>query len=378
MTAISSSAGTISPDLGSQVGDALAVVVARDARLPAGWDDVVTAAGGAVVVVGSGTEEAAHRLAEAGTARLVRWTESGRAFEPGRLATGLAPLIATVPLVVLPASADGRDLAPRLAACAHRPLVARAVSAVVAPGGGVRAVATRMDDRLLVPVELDGPVVVTVVAGAPLPAAPDDGVASAGVASDGANSEPPDIEPLGALTVTVDEHARPAASPDAELLGLVEPDPHTMDLADATRVFSGGAGLAVGLDDRSATEVFDVLGEVAATLGGSAGATRVATDAGWTGYERQIGTTGVAIDPVLYVAFGVSGAAQHVGGIGNPRHVVSVNIDPSAPMTAMADLGLVTDARALLESLAVRLGVRPASAVAVADGADQPSGMGRG
>jgi len=83
----------------------------------------------------------------------------------------------------------------------------------------------------------------------------------------------------------------------------------------------------------------------------------VATDAGWTGYERQIGTTGVTVDPDLYVALGVSGAAQHTGGIGSPRHLVSVNTDPSCPMTAMADLGLVTDARALLAELARRLGV---------------------
>ena len=96
---------------------------------------------------------------------------------------------------------------------------------------------------------------------------------------------------------------------------------------------------------------------MAAALGGSAGATRVATDAGWTGYERQIGTTGVAVDPDLYVALGVSGAAQHIGGLGAPRHVVSVNTDPSCPMTAMADLGLVTDAGALLAELADRLGV---------------------
>ena len=89
----------------------------------------------------------------------------------------------------------------------------------------------------------------------------------------------------------------------------------------------------------------------------SAGATRVATDAGWTGYERQIGTTGVTIDPELYIAFGVSGAAQHVGGLGTPRHIVSVNTDPSCPMTAMADLGLVTDARGLLVELGRRFGV---------------------
>jgi electron transfer flavoprotein alpha subunit len=82
----------------------------------------------------------------------------------------------------------------------------------------------------------------------------------------------------------------------------------------------------------------------------------VATDAGWTGYERQIGTTGVTIDPELYIAFGVSGATQHVGGLGSPRHIISVNTDPSCPMTAMADLGLVTDARRLLIELGRRLG----------------------
>ena len=140
-----------------------------------------------------------------------------------------------------------------------------------------------------------------------------------------------------------------------------------MDLGEATRVVAGGAGLVAGLDDHRATGVFTLLGAVAAALGGSAGATRVATDAGWTGYERQIGTTGVTVDPDLYVALGVSGAVQHTGGLGAPRHVVSVNTDPSCPMTAMADLGLVTDAGALLAELARRLGVDT--------GADQPAGV---
>jgi electron transfer flavoprotein alpha subunit len=75
------------------------------------------------------------------------------------------------------------------------------------------------------------------------------------------------------------------------------------------------------------------------------------------GHERQIGTTGIAVDPDLYLALGVAGASQHTGGLGSPRHVVSVNTDPSCPMTAMADLGLVTDAHGLLLELADRLGV---------------------
>jgi electron transfer flavoprotein alpha subunit len=161
--------------------------------------------------------------------------------------------------------------------------------------------------------------------------------------------------------------ADPNPPRDPEVLAVLPPDLHTMDLADATRVFSGGAGLAAGDDDRHATRVFDLLVQVAAAMGGSAGATRVATDAGWTGYERQIGTTGVAIDPDLYVAFGVSGASQHTGGLGAPRHIVSVNIDGSCPMTAMADLGLVTDARELLTELALRFGIE-------VPGDDQPDG----
>ncbi len=83
---------------------------------------------------------------------------------------------------------------------------------------------------------------------------------------------------------------------------------------------------------------------MAAALGASAGATRVVTDAGWMSYNRQIGTTGVTINPDLYVAFGVSGASQHVGGLGAPDHTVSINTDASCPMTAMANLGLVGDA----------------------------------
>jgi len=151
---------------------------------------------------------------------------------------------------------------------------------------------------------------------------------------------------------------------------VLEPDPATMDLADATRVLAGGAGLASGAPDDRARATFELLIRVAAALGASAGATRVATDAGWIGYERQIGTTGVAVHPDLYVAFGVSGATQHVGGLGDPRHVVSVNIDPSSPMTAMADLGLVTDGPELLIELARRLDVEvPAGVAAAAPGA---------
>jgi electron transfer flavoprotein alpha subunit len=248
--------------------------------------------------------------------------------------------------VLLPASPDGRDLAPRLAAATGRPLVARTLAAGVRTGGdgavGVRASVARIDDRLLVPLDVSGPAVATLAVGG-RPAVHSRGASSGAVVEELVLPPPPAGGDPGRC--------------DPDLVEVLEPDLHTMDLADATRVVAGGAGLVSGLDDRRATDTFTLLRSVAAALGGSAGATRVATDAGWTGYERQIGTTGVTVDPDLYIALGVSGAAQHTGGLGAPRHVVSVNTDPSCPMTAMADLGLVTDARALLVELARRLGV---------------------
>ena len=321
------------------VGDALAVVVARDGRLPAGADEAVAEAGGAAVVVGTGSEQGARALVGADQ---VWWADTGAGLRPAALAARLAPAVEGARLVILPASPDGRDLAPRLAAALRRPLVARAIRADYhagdGPAGGprVRAMVARLDDRVLLPVDIDGPAVVTLVPGSR-------SVVSARTAAV--------LEPLP-------DDTRPGADPpDPEVTAILEPDPHTMDLADASRVVAGGAGLAAGVDDRHAVRIFDLLAEVAAAMGGSAGATRVATDAGWTGYERQIGTTGVTIDPELYIAFGVSGAAQHTGGLGTPRHIVSINTDPASPMTAMADLGLVTDARGLLVELGRRFGV---------------------
>jgi electron transfer flavoprotein alpha subunit len=333
------------------IAGTVALVVARDGRLPVGADEAVAEAAGSVLVVGSGAEEAAGSVTVSGRAW---WCETGPGMQAGALAAALSPVLAAAHLVILPASPDGRDLAPRLAAALDRPLIARAQSvSVVGPDGTepagaetavpatTRVVATvaRLDDRITVPVSVHGPAVATLVPG------------TRSVTGVGTTE-------LIALAVPMPGQGsagRLVAEP--EMVALIEPDPATMDLADATRVLAGGAGLVEGETDSRATETFGLLAEVSAALGASTGATRVATDAGWIGYDRQIGTTGVGIDPDLYIAFGISGAVQHVGGLGAPRHIVSVNRDPSCPMTAMADLGLVTDARALLEELAVRLEV---------------------
>jgi electron transfer flavoprotein alpha subunit len=194
---------------------------------------------------------------------------------------------------------------------------------------------TRLDDRLSLRVTVDGPVVVTL--------------------RPGFRGRPEQVTPA---QVTVLEVPQDSTVHDAESIEVLQPEPSTVDLAEARRILGGGAGLVPAGADGAA--VMRLLAQVADALGASAGATRIVTDAGWMSYDRQIGTTGVAVSPELYVAFGISGAAQHVGGLGTPEHVVSVNTDPSCPMTLMADLGIVADAPAVLAELAERLGVTAA------------------
>ncbi len=134
------------------------------------------------------------------------------------------------------------------------------------------------------------------------------------------------------------------------MLELLPADPATIDLAEAKRVVAGGAGLG------SAASL-DLLGKVGLALGAGLGATRVLSDAGWISHARQIGTTGTEIDPEVYLAVGISGAVQHIMGIGDPEHVISVNTDASCPMMARADLAIVTDAPAFVAEMAKRLGV---------------------
>lgn len=307
----------------------LAVVVVRDGVPALGADEAVAEAGGAAVLVGSGTRDAVAELPALCTAWCAEWGH----YLPGAWAARLAPLVAGCSPVLCPASPDGRDLAPRLAARLDRPLLDGA-TAVRAAGADL----LRWGGRVTVPVSADGGAFVATLV--------------PGVRGAEAACGVPEVHDLpGTDTAVPDEVS------DVRVVEVLPADPATVDLAEAPRILGAGAGLGRGTGDgaQGGPEAVELLGRVAAALGASLGATRVVTDAGWTDYERQIGTTGVVVDPDLYVAFGVSGAAQHVGGLGAPRHVVSINVDAHCPMTAMADLGIVTDAAALLTELADRL-----------------------
>jgi len=240
------------------------------------------------------------------------------------IAPQLAAMAADYDYVLAPSTTFGKDVLPRAAALAG----VGQISDIMAVEGPRRFRRPIYAGNAIITVTVaDDAKVFATVRVASYPAASESGVAA----------------PIESLSV---DAALPAYTRYVELQSGGGDRP---DLQAARRVVSGGRG--VGSEDN-----FKVIFALADRLGAGVGASRAAVDAGYVPNDMQVGQTGKIIAPELYMAFGISGAIQHLTGIKDAGTIVAVNKDPDAPIFEVADIGLVGDLFEIIPELERVLG----------------------
>ncbi|CAN7536274.1 electron transfer flavoprotein subunit alpha/FixB family protein [Phenylobacterium sp. LjRoot225] len=310
----------------------MAVLVIADhdgASLKDSTHKTVTAAQGIsgdidVLVAGQNAKAVADAAAKIAGVRKVLLAESVE------LGQGLAeafqdlvvPLMGSYDAVLTPATSQGKNLSPRIAA----KLDVAQISDVIEVIDGSTFVHPIYAGNALETVQSSDAKKVITVRPTAFKAAAEGG--SAAVESVAAPAAPAKIR-------FVDQQLVKSARPE---------------LAGAKIVVSGGRALG------SAEEFQKVIEPLADKLGAAVGASRAAVDAGYAPNDYQVGQTGKVVAPELYVAIGISGAIQHLAGMKDSKVIVAINKDPDAPIFQVADYGLVADYKTAVPELMTALG----------------------
>ena len=133
-----------------------------------------------------------------------------------------------------------------------------------------------------------------------------------------------------------------------EILDIVKAVSDVEDIMDAKILVSGGRGVG-------SAENFKLLDDLAEALGGTVSCSRAVVDAGWKSKELQVGQTGKTVRPHVYFAIGISGAIQHLAGMEESDIIIAINKDETAPIFDVADYGIVGDLNKILPALTEKI-----------------------
>jgi electron transfer flavoprotein alpha subunit len=277
-----------------------------------------------ILVAGTNTAALAAEAAKIDGVRKVLAAESAElgngvaeAFE-----ALITPLMANYDAVLIPASSQGKNFAPRIAAKLDVAQISDAVEVVDAntfvrpiyAGNALETIQTS-----------DAKKVITV--------------------------RPTAFKPAGTGgSAPVETIAAPASAGKARFVDQKIVKSARPELGAAKIVVSGGRAMG------SAEEFQRVIEPLADRLGAAVGASRAAVDAGYAPNDYQVGQTGKVVAPELYVAIGISGAIQHLAGMKDSKVIVAINKDPDAPIFQVADYGLVADYKTAIPELMTALG----------------------
>ena len=276
------------------------------------------------VLLGSGLDGLPDTLAQYGATKV--YVADDPALQPyasEAYAATLGQVIAQAEpaILLIGATAMGKDLAPRLAARLGAGL-ATECTALEIDGGRLLATRPFFAGKALARVKLNGDPQIASVRPNVLPARDPNPGSTA------------NVQPVAAVADNVRARV-------VDILGAAEGE---IDVAEADIIVLGGRGVG-------GPEGFAPLRSLAKTLGAAVGASRAAVDAGWIPHAHQVGQTGKTVTPNLYIACGVSGAIQHLAGMKTAKVIVAVNKDPEAPIFKLANYGIVGDLFEVLPAL---------------------------
>ena len=230
-----------------------------------------------------------------------------------------------VGIVMIPATALGKDLAPRVAVKLDAG-IAGDCTALRIENGEVVATRPVYAGKALTDVRVTSAVKVFTLRPNVFTAGSGDGQAA----------------PVEQVAVQLSEQDFAAAVKE------IKQSSGKIDVAEADIIVTGGRGM-------KGPEHFPMIEQLAQALDAAVGASRAVVDAGWRPHEEQVGQTGKTVSPSLYIAVGVSGAIQHLAGMSSSKYIVAINKDKDAPIFQVATYGIVADAFEVVPALTAEI-----------------------